>query len=159
MDILATTAIETAKKAANEKDLKLNIAIVDQGANLVSFLRMDGAWLGSIDVAIKKAKTAVFFEMATEEIGKLSQPGSSLYGIEHSNGGLMTFPGGLPIRDAEGKVIGGIGVSGSTVENDAMIARAGLSSITTNEYEVTVAEDVATMKFSDTAFDFRGTSF
>merc|ERR1712080_781493 len=87
----------------------------DNGANLVGFLRMDGAWLGSVDIAMKKAKTAVFFQMDTDVIGSLSQPGGSLYGIEHSNGGLITFPGGVPLAKA-GKQAGGIGVSGSTVE-------------------------------------------
>jgi uncharacterized protein GlcG (DUF336 family) len=82
--------------------------------------------VGSIDIAIKKAKTAVFFGMPTGEIGKLSQPGKSLYGIEHSNEGLITFPGGLPIVDDEGVLVGAIGVSGSSVENDEKVAEAGL---------------------------------
>ena len=87
---------------------------------------MDAAWVGSIDIAIKKAKTAVFFGMPTGLIGKLSQPGGSLYGIEHSNEGLITFPGGLPIVDKEGVLIGAIGVSGSSVENDHAVAQAGV---------------------------------
>jgi uncharacterized protein GlcG (DUF336 family) len=86
---------------------------------------MDGAWIGSIDISIKKAKTARFFDMNTGEIGKLSQPGGPLYGIEHSNGGLITFPGGVPIKNQQGTVIGAIGVSGSTVENDHAVADAG----------------------------------
>jgi uncharacterized protein GlcG (DUF336 family) len=86
---------------------------------------MDGAWIGSIDIAIKKATTARFFDMNTGEIGKLSQPGGSLYNIEHSNGGLITFPGGIPLHDADGTVVGAIGVSGSTVENDHAVAKAG----------------------------------
>jgi uncharacterized protein GlcG (DUF336 family) len=90
---------------------------------------MDDAWVGSIDIAIKKAKTAVFFGMPTGEIGKLSQPGGPLYGIEHSNDGLITFPGGLPIVDAEGVMIGAIGVSGSSVENDHAVAQAGVAPI------------------------------
>ena len=86
---------------------------------------MDGAWLGSVDVAMKKARTARFFDMPTGEIGKLSQPGGSLYNIEHSNNGLITFPGGVPIVGAGGEIIGAIGVSGSTVENDHAVASAG----------------------------------
>ena len=86
---------------------------------------MDGAWLGSIDIAIKKARTARMFDMNTGEIGKLSQPGGSLYNIEHSNDGLITFPGGVPIKNREGEIIGAIGVSGSTVENDHAVATAG----------------------------------
>ena len=77
---------------------------------------MDDAWVGSIDIAMKKAKTAVFFGMPTGQIGRLSQPGGPLFGIEHSNDGLITFPGGLPIVDANGVMIGAIGVSGSSVE-------------------------------------------
>ena len=91
---------------------------------------MDGAWLGSIDIAIKKARTARFFDMNTGDIGQLSQPGGALYNIEHSNGGLITFPGGVPIRNGNGEVIGAIGVSGSTVENDHTVAEAGIGAIT-----------------------------
>jgi len=75
----------------------MNISVMDNGANLVGFLRMDGAWLGSVDIAMKKAKTAVFFQMDTDIIGSLSQPGGSLFNIEHSNQGLITFPGGVPL--------------------------------------------------------------
>ena len=121
---------EAAIRGAREKALKLNtqmcIAIVDSGANLKAFLRMDDAWVGSIDISIKKAKTAVFFGMPTGAIGKLSQPGGSLFGIEHSNEGLITFPGGLPIVDENGILVGAIGVSGSSVENDEAVARAGV---------------------------------
>jgi uncharacterized protein GlcG (DUF336 family) len=102
----------------------MNIAVVDAGANLKAFIRMDGAWLGSIDIAIKKARTARFFDMPTGDIGKLSQPGGALFNIEHSNGGLISFPGGIPIL-INGTVIGAIGVSGSTVENDHEVAAAG----------------------------------
>jgi len=106
----------------------MNIAVVDAGGNLKGFARMDGAWLGSIDIAIKKAKTARFFDMPTGEIGKLSQPGGPLYQIEVSNGGLITFPGGIPIK-AGGQIIGAIGVSGSTVQNDHTVAEAGAGAI------------------------------
>jgi uncharacterized protein GlcG (DUF336 family) len=122
----ALLAIEAARKKAVKLDTQMCIAIVDSGANLKAFLRMDDAWVGSIDIAIKKAKTAVFFGMPTGEIGKLSQPGKSLYGIEHSNEGLITFPGGLPIVDEEGVLVGAIGVSGSAVENDHAVAQAGV---------------------------------
>jgi uncharacterized protein GlcG (DUF336 family) len=122
----AQKAIEAARKKAQKLDTQMCIAVVDSGANLKAFLRMDDAWVGSIDIAIKKAKTAVFFMMPTGEIGKLSQPGKSLYGIEHSNEGLITFPGGLPIVDEEGVLIGAIGVSGSSVENDHKVAEAGV---------------------------------
>ena len=107
----------------------MDIAVVDAGANLKAFARMDGAWLGSIDIAQKKARTARWFDMATGIIGTLSQPGGSLYNIEHSNGGLITFPGGLPLKNSAGDVIGAIGVSGSTVEDDQAVAEAGGSAV------------------------------
>lgn len=103
--------------------------MVDAGANLVAFSRMDGAWLGSLDISIKKAKTARFFDMNTGIIGELSQPGGPLYNIEHSNGGLITFPGGIPIKNESGEIIGAIGLSGSSVENDHAVAEAGSSTI------------------------------
>ena len=121
----ALAAVEAARKEAIKLKTQMCIAVVDSGANLKAFVRMDDAWVGSIDIAIKKAKTAVFFGMPTGEIGKLSQPGKSLYGIEHSNEGLITFPGGLPIVDEEGVLVGAIGVSGSSVENDHKVAAAG----------------------------------
>jgi uncharacterized protein GlcG (DUF336 family) len=121
----AEKIIAVAQEKSKAIDTKMNIAIVDAGANLVAFARMDGAWLGSLDISIKKAKTARFFDMNTGVIGELSQPGGSLYNIEHSNSGLITFPGGVPIKDTEGNVIGAIGVSGSSVENDHTVAEAG----------------------------------
>ncbi|MHC4695823.1 MAG: GlcG/HbpS family heme-binding protein [Planctomycetota bacterium] len=121
----ARASVDAALEKSKELGVKMNIAVVDAGANLKAFARMDGAWLGSIDIAIKKARTARFFDMNTGEIGNLSQPGGALYNIEHSNGGLITFPGGIPIRDSAGQIIGAIGVSGSTVENDHTVAEAG----------------------------------
>ena len=121
----ARTAVTAAINKSKELGVKMNIAIVDAGANLKAFARMDGAWLGSIDIAIKKARTAKLFDFPTGEIGKLSQPGKPLYAIEISNGGLITFPGGVPIRNQEGEVVGAIGVSGSTVENDHLVAETG----------------------------------
>jgi uncharacterized protein GlcG (DUF336 family) len=125
----AEKAIAAARKKAVKLKTQMCIAVVDSGGVLKAFHRMDDAWVGSIDIAIKKAKTAVFFGMPTGEIGKLSQPGGSLFGIENSNDGLITFPGGLPIVDAEGVMIGAIGVSGSSVENDQAVAQAGVAPI------------------------------
>jgi uncharacterized protein GlcG (DUF336 family) len=125
----AWAALEAAMKKAQELKTKMDIAIVDAGANLKGFIRMDDAWIGSIDIAHKKAKTARFFNMNTGEIGKLSQPGGSLFGIEHSNGGLISFPGGVPIKNAQGEIIGAIGVSGSTVEHDHAVAEAGAKAV------------------------------
>ena len=121
----AEKAIAAARKEAVKLQTKMCIAVVDSGANLRAFVRMDDAWVGSIDIAIKKAKTACFFGMATGQLGQLSQPGKPLYGIEHSNEGLITFPGGLPIVDEDGVLMGAIGVSGSSVENDHKVAEAG----------------------------------
>jgi uncharacterized protein GlcG (DUF336 family) len=129
MNITLTQAqkmITAAQKKSQEMGVKMNIAIVDAGANLVAFGRMDGAWLGSHDISIKKAKTARFFDMPTGAIGGLSQPGGPLFNIEHSNGGLISFPGGLPVKDAAGNVVGAIGVSGSSVEDDHAVAEAGV---------------------------------
>lgn len=121
----ARAAVNAALDKARELNVRMNIAIVDAGANLKAFARMDGAWLGSADIAQKKARTARYFDMPTGEIGKLSQPGGSLYNIEHSNNGLITFPGGVPIKNTAGEVIGAIGVSGDAVENDHAVASAG----------------------------------
>jgi uncharacterized protein GlcG (DUF336 family) len=123
----AELAIEAARKKARELKTEMCIAVVDSGGNLKAFYRMDDAWVGSIDVSIKKAKTALYFGMPTGEIGKLSQPGKPLYGIEQSNEGLITFPGGLPIVDRDGVMAGAIGVSGSSVENDHAVASAGVA--------------------------------
>jgi uncharacterized protein GlcG (DUF336 family) len=122
----ARRAIEGAYRKAEEIGTRMCIAVVDSGGNLKAFMRMDDAWVGSIDVAIKKAKTALLFAMPTGQIGKLSQPGQPLYGIEHSNEGLITFPGGLPIVDKDGVMVGAIGVSGSSVDNDHTVAKAGV---------------------------------
>ncbi|MBI4718272.1 MAG: heme-binding protein [Planctomycetes bacterium] len=121
----ARAMVSAAMEKAAALGARMNIAVVDAGANLKAFARMDGAWLGSVDVAIKKARTARFFDMPTGELGKLAQPGGSLYNIEHSNGGLITFPGGVPVKNEQGEVIGAIGVSGSIVENDHAVALAG----------------------------------
>ena len=121
----AERIVAAAKKKAAEINTAMDIAVVDAGGNLKAFARMDGAWLGSIDIAHRKARTARWFDMNTGEIGKLSQPGGPLFGIEHSNGGLITFPGGVPLRNSAGEVVGAVGVSGSTVENDHAVAMAG----------------------------------
>jgi uncharacterized protein GlcG (DUF336 family) len=120
---------QAAKVKAKQIGVPMNIAIVDEGANLVSFHRMDNAWLGSVDISIRKAKTARFFDMNSGEIGKLSQPGGPLYNIEHSNGGLISFPGGVLLKDGSGKIVGAIGVSGGSVEQDHEVASAGAAAL------------------------------
>jgi uncharacterized protein GlcG (DUF336 family) len=125
----ADAAVAAAIKKAEQLGTKMDIAIVDAGANLKRFSRMDSAWLGSIDIAIRKARTARLFDMNSGQIGELSQPGRPLFNIEHSNGGLISFPGGVPICNQSGAVIGAIGVSGSTVENDHAVAQAGAAAV------------------------------
>lgn len=124
----AEKVVAAAKKKATETGTKMNVAVVDAGANLTAFIRMDGAWIGSVDIAVKKAKTARFFDMNSGEIGKLSQPGGALYNIEHSNNGLISFPGGVLLKDGD-EIIGAVGVSGSSVENDHAVAEAGAAAI------------------------------
>ena len=102
-----------------------NIAVVDAGGNLTAFARMDGAWMGSIDIAINKAFTSRAFDISTKELGKLSQPGQDFFGIHVSNHGrVMIFAGGVPIKH-DGRVIGAIGVSGGAGKQDQEVAEAG----------------------------------
>lgn len=125
----AKTVVDAAFAKAQQLGVKMNIAVVDTGTHLKAFARMDGTWLGSADISIRKARTARLFDMPTGAIGQLSQPGGPLYAIEHSNGGLITFPGGVPIVNAAGEVLGAIGVSGDTVENDHAVASAGAAAV------------------------------
>lgn len=125
----AMAVIAAAQKKAEKQGTLMNIAVVDAGANLTAFVRMDGAFLGSIDISIKKAKTARFFNMPTGKLGELAQPGQPLFNIEFSNDGLITFPGGLPLKDKDGNIIGAIGVSGSSVEDDHEVALAGATAL------------------------------
>jgi uncharacterized protein GlcG (DUF336 family) len=132
MNITLVQAQEVVKAAiahAEKIDVMQNVAVVDAGTNLVAFAHMDNAWIGSIDIAMRKARTAKYFDMPTEDLGKLSQPGKPLYGIEVSNGGLIIFGGGIPIKDESGNVIGAIGVSGGSVDQDIEVAEAGLKAL------------------------------
>ena len=124
----ADQVLAAARDAAKETGTAMNIAVVDAGGTLKAFTRMDGAWLGSIDISIKKARTARYFDMATGSIGELSQPGGPLFNIEVSNGGLITFPGGV-LLTVDGEIVGAVGVSGSTVENDHTVATAGAAAL------------------------------
>lgn len=120
----ATAVVEASLRKARELDLLMNVAVVDVGGNLKTFTRMDGAWLGSIDIAIKKARTARYFDMESGDLGPMAQPGQPLYHIEFSNDGLITFPGGIPLKDGDGTVVGAVGASGSTPDNDRTVAFA-----------------------------------
>jgi uncharacterized protein GlcG (DUF336 family) len=121
----AMRVLNAALKKAQDTDTKMNIAILDAGGNLKAFVRMDDSYLGSADIAMKKAKTARMFNMPSAALGGLSQPGGPLFGIEATNGGLVTFGGGLPLANSDGKVIGAIGVSGGSVDQDLAVAQAG----------------------------------
>ena len=127
--VQAEAAIAAAKKKAVKLKTKMNICVVDSGSNIVAFVHMDGAWIGSVDISMKKAKTAAWFQMDTAALTPLVQPGEPLFNIEHSNGGLITFPGGVVIKNEAGEVIGAVGVSGSTVDNDHAVAQAGVEAI------------------------------
>jgi uncharacterized protein GlcG (DUF336 family) len=125
----AQKVVAAAIAKSKELNVLMDITVIDSGCNLTAFARMDGAWIGSIDISAKKARTARYFNMPSGEIGKLSQPGGPLYNIEHSNGGLISFPGGVLIKNASGDIIGAIGVSGDSVENDHTVAQAGADAI------------------------------
>ena len=125
----AFKALLAAQKKAEKDSVLVNIAVVDAGANLKAFIRMDESFLGSIDIAIKKAKTARYFNIDTGKLGELTQPGGIIYNIEITNNGLVSFPGGIPIKNKNGKIIGAIGVSGGTIEQDRAIATAGANAI------------------------------
>ncbi|MFZ7087990.1 GlcG/HbpS family heme-binding protein [Curtobacterium sp. RRHDQ10] len=130
-DITLTQAQQVVAAAlAKSADIgtAMNVAVVDAGGNLKAFGREDGAWLGSIDIAVKKARTARLFDMESGDIGALSQPGGPLFNIEVSNGGLISFPGGVLLA-VDGETVGAVGVSGSTVEDDRSCALAGAAAL------------------------------
>src|SRR5262252_6084477 len=121
----ARRVIAAAEKKAAEIGQPMNIAVADGGGNLVSHVRMDDAWLGSIDISIKKAYTSRAFDIATRDLAKHSQSGGQFFGIHASNDGrIMIFAGGIPLR-RDGKVVGAIGVSGGSGEQDHSVAEAG----------------------------------
>ena len=121
----ARRIIAAAEKKAKEIGQPMNIAVVDAGGNLVAQVRMDNAWLGSIDIAINKAFTARAFDISTKELADFSKPGEQFYGIHVSNRGrIMIFAGGIPLKQ-DGKVVGAIGVSGGTGAQDQAVAEAG----------------------------------
>jgi len=123
----AARIIEAAKQKAEEIGTRSNIAVVDAGGNLQAFARMDGAWLGSIDIAINKAFTSRAFDIPTGELSKMSQPGAPFYGIDVSNQGrVMIFAGGVPLK-RDGGVMGAVGVSGGTGEQDQAVAEAAVT--------------------------------
>jgi len=121
----ARRVIAAAEKKAAEIGQPMNIAVADGGGNLVAHVRMDKAWLGSIDISIKKAYTSRAFDIATKDLAELSQSGNQFFGIHASNNGrVMIFAGGVPLKKG-GEVVGAIGVSGGSGEQDHAVALAG----------------------------------
>lgn len=121
----ARRVIAAAEKKATEIGQPENIAVADEGGNLVAHVRMDGAWMGSVDISIKKAWTARAFDISTKELASNAQSGDQFFGIHASNHGkVMIFAGGIPLKRG-GKVVGGIGCSGGTGEQDQTVAEAG----------------------------------
>jgi uncharacterized protein GlcG (DUF336 family) len=121
----ARRVIAAAEKKAQQIGQPMNIAVADEGANLIAHVRMDGAWLGSVDVSINKAFTARAFDVSTKDLAAHAQPGRQFFGIHASNGGrVMIFAGGVPLT-RNGKVVGAIGVSGGSGEQDQSVAEAG----------------------------------
>lgn len=125
----AQAIIAAAQAKAEEIGVPMNIAVVDEGGNLAAFAKMDGAWLGSIDIAMNKAYTARAFDMTTEALGELSQPGEMIYGIHASNDlRIIIFGGGIPLQQGT-RIVGAIGVSGGTVPQDIEVAEAGVAAL------------------------------
>src|SRR6476659_3348983 len=121
----ARRVIAAAESKAAEIGQPMNIAVADGGGNLVSHVRMDGAWIGSIDISINKAFTSRAFDISTKDLATHSQSGEQFFGIHVSNGGrIMIFAGGIPLKK-DGKVVGAIGVSGGSGEQDHAVAEAG----------------------------------
>ncbi|MGE3108448.1 MAG: heme-binding protein [Phycisphaerales bacterium] len=121
----ARRIIAAAEKKAAAIGQPMNIAVADAGGDLVAHVRMDGAWLGSIDISIKKAYTSRAFDISTKDLAKHSQPGKQFFGIHASNhGNIMVFAGGIPLKK-NGKVVGAIGVSGGSGTQDHAVAEAG----------------------------------
>ena len=125
--------IAAAVARAQLMGVPMNIAVFDAGANLKAFLRMDDALLGSADIALGKARTAALFGMNTEAIGEYCRPGGPSYGLENSNGGLVVFAGGVPLRDATGTLVGAVGVSGGSPDQDAAVANAAAAAFERQE--------------------------
>ena len=121
----ARRVIAAAEKKAQEIGQPMNIAVADEGGNIVAHVRMDDAWLGSIDISMKKAYTSRAFNIATKDLAQHSQSGGQFFGIHASNDGkIMVFAGGVPLK-RDGKVVGSIGVSGGSGDQDHAVAVAG----------------------------------
>ena len=123
----ARAIISAAEAKAAAMGIPVNVAVLDAGAHLKAFSRMDGAVLGSIDVATRKARTAVLFETNSEAVWEYCKPGAPAPGLELTNGGLAPFAGGIPLKSPNGEMQGAVGVSGGSVAQDFEIAQAALA--------------------------------
>lgn len=126
-------AVVAAEARAAALGVPVNVAVLDAGAHLKAFSRMDGAVLGSIDVAMKKARTAVLFQTTSEAVWEYCKPGAPAPGLELTNDGLATFGGGVPLFQPDGTLAGAIGVSGGAVSQDMDIAQAGAAAWTDSQ--------------------------
>lgn len=124
----ATAVIEASTSKALEIGQPMNIAVVDDGGHLVAFVRMDGAIKASIDISIRKARTSILMNAPTSALMALVQPGAELYGLEQTSGGMVIFGGGIPLVK-DGVVIGAVGVSAGSVEQDVSVAEAGAATV------------------------------
>jgi uncharacterized protein GlcG (DUF336 family) len=125
----ARRVIAAGEAKADEQGQPSNIAVVDAGGSLVAHIRQDGAWLGSVDIAINKAFTARAFDIATDQLAENSKPGQQFYGIQESNDGrVMVFAGGVPLMSGDA-VVGAVGVSGGTGEQDQAVAEAAAAAL------------------------------
>ena len=123
----ARRIIDAGETKAQELGIPYNIAVVDVGGGLISHIRMDGAWLGSVDISINKAWTSRAFDMATEILAGATQSGQSLFGLNTTNDDrVVIFGGGEPVLEG-GAVIGAVGASGGSVENDIKVVKAALA--------------------------------
>lgn len=122
----AQRVLQAALAKADEIGHPMNVAVVDAGAHLVAFGRQDGSLLGSIDIAIRKASSAVLLQMPTATLAEAAAPGAPLFGIEVTNGGMVIFGGGIPIHDGD-RIVGAVGVSAGSVEQDVEVAEAGVA--------------------------------
>jgi uncharacterized protein GlcG (DUF336 family) len=125
----AQAVIAAAEARAASMQVAVNIAVLDAGAHLKAFSRMDGAVLGSIDVAMKKAATAALFQATSEAVWDYCKPSGPAHALEHTNGGLAPFAGGIPLPGHDGRMLGAIGVSGAAVPQDLEIAEAGVAAL------------------------------
>lgn len=125
----AQSLLVAGQAQADALGIAVNIAVLDAGTHLKAFVRQDGAVLGAIDVALNKARTSVLFEIPSAAVWDYCKPGAPAPGLEHSNGGLAVFPGGLPLRDAAGVLLGAVGVSGGSPAQDLEVAQAAAAAL------------------------------